>query len=668
MEEKHEVIHFNSSSFIDYSLINLFHIKRHFHSSPELILVLSGKASVIVEDHFYELNKNDLLLINKNETHELHSTSCVLAIIHLDVSLFETEISTPPFPTFTCNTTNDIQTNAHNHLRTVIAHLFQPEYANLPFHYLHEKSIAYEIMHTLLANFKTESDITVVSRSNKNKERVTQIVDIIDKHYASEITLSFLAKQVHLSVPYLSRFFDKQFGTTFLMYLNKIRLHHAVNDLLSTDLAIEQIALNNGFSGAHSFVQIFKKQYDCLPSVYRRNFQLHSPNLTRDKMNQNASYETLPAEDYFYLFGEFHNTISYSERQHYPQKIISCSITKTTAHLNPLWNKPLFSIDTQQFLMGNTQNLLAKLKKELSYTHIYCQGLLLDEYSPYKEQIIDYLLSINLKPFILFRSQDLKITSADTWEHKISDFLLQLKDRYGKDEISTWIFSADKHCPFYQQTLNLFEANPTTILPTKEQPIVLITPEDIVYDTCDVSCYIAQTILESLTSGNVIIPFTLLDTPISNTIYHNGNGLFTYNNVPKASYQVLSLFKHLSNELVDSGDNWLITKKEDSYQLLLFQTTDAISISNYIIELHDVECEKYLLSEMYINHQNGSSYEKWIAMGGITPQSPNEIDTLISLSTPPLHKQYLYSKNNTLTLEFSLSCPEVRLFVLKPAK
>ena len=27
--------------------------------------------------------------------------------------------------------------------------------------------------------------------------------------------------------------FDKQFGTTFLMYLNKIRLHHAVNDLLS---------------------------------------------------------------------------------------------------------------------------------------------------------------------------------------------------------------------------------------------------------------------------------------------------------------------------------------------------------------------------------------------------------------------------------------------------
>ena len=70
-----------------------------------------------------------------------------------------------------------------------------------------------------------------------------------------------LADKVHLSAPYLSKFFDQQFGMTFLSYLTQIRLDHAVNALSATEKTIDDIASDSGFPNTHAFVQAFKKEY-----------------------------------------------------------------------------------------------------------------------------------------------------------------------------------------------------------------------------------------------------------------------------------------------------------------------------------------------------------------------------------------------------------------------
>ena len=59
--------------------------------------------------------------------------------------------------------------------------------------------------------------------------------------------------------------------TTFKKYLTSIRVHHAYQDLMNTDLSILQIALDNGFSDARAFSSAFYSYYGETPLKYRKN-------------------------------------------------------------------------------------------------------------------------------------------------------------------------------------------------------------------------------------------------------------------------------------------------------------------------------------------------------------------------------------------------------------
>lgn len=101
-------------------------------------------------------------------------------------------------------------------------------------------------------------------------ERLDQLVSYINENYQKNLSLSDVADHVYLSVPYLSTFFDKYFGMSFLTYYTNIRLRHAVIDLMSSDESIETIALNNGFPDPRAFVSAFRKKYGVPPSIYRK--------------------------------------------------------------------------------------------------------------------------------------------------------------------------------------------------------------------------------------------------------------------------------------------------------------------------------------------------------------------------------------------------------------
>ena len=57
---------------------------------------------------------------------------------------------------------------------------------------------------------------------------------------------------------------------SYKTYLDDLRLRHAYNDLMNTDLSIGMIAEKNGFAGSKAFARVFKEQYGVLPSEYRK--------------------------------------------------------------------------------------------------------------------------------------------------------------------------------------------------------------------------------------------------------------------------------------------------------------------------------------------------------------------------------------------------------------
>ena len=107
-------------------------------------------------------------------------------------------------------------------------------------------------------------------QSKKYLERLDLLTGYINENFRDNLSLSDVAEYAHLSVPYLSTFFDKYFGMSFLTYYTNVRLHHAVAQLMSSDESIEKIALDNGFSDPRALVSAFRKKYGTPPSVYRK--------------------------------------------------------------------------------------------------------------------------------------------------------------------------------------------------------------------------------------------------------------------------------------------------------------------------------------------------------------------------------------------------------------
>lgn len=118
-------------------------------------------------------------------------------------------------------------------------------------------------MDVLYRNFRIKLSTAKEKKNHKYALRISEISQLIQQHYTENITLQELADAVHLSVPYLSKFFVEYYGMNFLSYLNQYRLMHAVQELSTTDKNIDEIAIDSGFSNSHAFVTFLKSNTGC---------------------------------------------------------------------------------------------------------------------------------------------------------------------------------------------------------------------------------------------------------------------------------------------------------------------------------------------------------------------------------------------------------------------
>lgn len=99
---------------------------------------------------------------------------------------------------------------------------------------------------------------------------IQQVLSIIQKEYASKLTLDYVCSKIHLNPTYLSRKFNKEMGMSFTDYLLTFRIEIAKKYLMEQkDWSISLIAEKCGFNSQHYFSSSFNKYTGLSPRDFR---------------------------------------------------------------------------------------------------------------------------------------------------------------------------------------------------------------------------------------------------------------------------------------------------------------------------------------------------------------------------------------------------------------
>jgi len=94
----------------------------------------------------------------------------------------------------------------------------------------------------------------------------------IRANYAGTVTLSGVAEKLNISSRQLQRIFkDIRGDASFSSILEEVRLEAVCRKLVETDLAVERIAISEGFSNGNYLHAVFRKRFGMTPSAYRKS-------------------------------------------------------------------------------------------------------------------------------------------------------------------------------------------------------------------------------------------------------------------------------------------------------------------------------------------------------------------------------------------------------------
>jgi len=101
-------------------------------------------------------------------------------------------------------------------------------------------------------------------------DTLNKAIQYMEANYNNSISVESIAEHVHLSASYIGRMFKERMGVTLNEYLIDLRINRAKQLLAETDLTIDEICQQVGYSTISYFTKLFKGRTGMTPGTYRR--------------------------------------------------------------------------------------------------------------------------------------------------------------------------------------------------------------------------------------------------------------------------------------------------------------------------------------------------------------------------------------------------------------
>ncbi len=267
--------------FVNRAIGPRVYVHPHWHEEIEVLYVLEGGAVQQVNKRFFNIEKEDLIIIGSDEIHSTYTEHDK-----------NTDILVLQFKPFMLGSTHNIKPEddllevfcrrlsypepikpselGANELAECMKKLYCEWTAKPPAFEMFIKSGIYGFIGYAIRFFKENSQI----RDDENRNRLVKTMlqktfDLIDEKYAYDLTLGQAACASNLSVSHFCRLFKKCTGMTFTDYLTRYRINMAENFLKSGKNVTETACLC-GFNSINSFTRAYKRIKGEPPSLIMR--------------------------------------------------------------------------------------------------------------------------------------------------------------------------------------------------------------------------------------------------------------------------------------------------------------------------------------------------------------------------------------------------------------
>lgn len=256
-------------------------VQNHWHDHMEFLLIRKGSYQVGVNLETMMAKEGDLCIFNSGDLHQLRNLT---EEAEHDALLFDPRICTFLYQdqwnqdtlvpmqkgSLRCTNLIRLEREGYHDLYSLMDQLFQIAFKEEADWYEYSKLRLLEIIILLKRYGLFIYENGQISQTDQKQIlRYKEVVDYIESHYQSPISLKELSEVISCNEQYFCRFFKKISGITPIQYLIHYRIEQASIMLKEGDRSISEIALDCGFENISYFIKKFKEIMGMTPKEFK---------------------------------------------------------------------------------------------------------------------------------------------------------------------------------------------------------------------------------------------------------------------------------------------------------------------------------------------------------------------------------------------------------------
>jgi len=246
----------------------------HHHPFYEIFFTHNGDFEVALDNGSLYPGKDDLIIMSPGTNHFAMEKGEGRAI-YLNVN----------FEKNNCKTENKLYDLLADVFSAPYLHIKKsPKFYNLLQNFLSSVDIGNTFM---LARYFYEFIIEILKETNhlttlspdemlrdSSMSRYRKISYLLGFFNSENISIEFIANSLNLSQRQTARIIKEIFGCTLSEIIQRKRMLQAEKYLENKKMTIAEISAMVGYNSINCFYNAFKKKHGCLPSEYRKNFNI----------------------------------------------------------------------------------------------------------------------------------------------------------------------------------------------------------------------------------------------------------------------------------------------------------------------------------------------------------------------------------------------------------